>query len=506
MDFFQQWPWLPLALIGSTIFSSISFGICYYHLRYQRLLKENTEQQLEKALQQQFFLQQEFNEIQQKFNNEWQKRLILEEKASRIPHLEYTLETKQRHHIELQTQVSELKERLQQQQSLVQEKLAVLHQAQSSLTDTFKALSAHALEANNQSFLDLAQITLQKFQESAQTDLNHRQGSISEVVKPLKEKLQEFDQKILSLETSRIGAYESLKTQVQELIITQKDLKSETSNLVNALRAPVVRGRWGEMQLRRVAEIAGMIAHCDFTEQSSFNTEDGKIRPDMVIHLPGGKKIIIDSKVPLSAYLEALETKDEQKKMQKLKDHARHVRNHIQSLSSKSYWSQLSDVHVPEFVVLFLPGEIFFSAALEQDPSLIETGAHQQVILATPTTLIALLKAISYSWRQEKLADNARQIAELGKDLYKRLGDLGSHLERLGRHLGIAVDSYNQTVGTLERRVLVSARRFKELGAASDTDLLNDLNALDKIPRTCMRIETDAEENPVPWLKAEVKV
>lgn len=361
------------------------------------------------------------------------------------------------------------------------EKLAVLDEAQKKLADAFKALAAEALKSNNQSFLELATANLAKFQETAKGDLDKRQQAIDELVKPVKETLDKFDTKIQDLEKSRVGAYAGLTEQVRSLLDSQKELRSETANLVNALRAPAVRGRWGEIQLRRVVELAGMQEHCDFFEQASVDTEEGRLRPDMLVRLPGNKTIIVDSKVPLAAYLEAIETVDEDARKLRLEEHAAQVRNHIYALSKKAYHEAFESS--PEFVVLFLPGEAYFFAALSHDPQIVEEGAMRNVILATPTTLIALLRAVAYGWRQEELAKNAQQISELGKELHKRCADFGGHLKKLGTQLRNAVEAYNSAIGSLESRVLVTARRFSALRAASDQTQIEETAAVDVAPR-----------------------
>jgi DNA recombination protein RmuC len=364
---------------------------------------------------------------------------------------------------------------------LATEKIQLLTSAQEALSNSFKALSAEALQKNNQSFLDLAKTQLEKFQEGAKQDLSKRQDQITEVLKPVKDSLERVDQKIQLLEKTRAQTDASLVQQVKSLMDLQKDLKSETANLVTALRAPQGRGLWGEMQLKRVVEMAGMLEYCDFTQQSSVSTEDGRLRPDLIVRLPGGKKIVVDAKTPLMAYLEAIHQQSPEGRKAKFMEHSRQVRKHLEQLSRKSYWDQFQPA--PEFVVLFLPGESFFSAALEYDPALIEIGVAQNVIVSTPTTLIALLRAVAFGWRQEKLAENAKVIGELGKELYKRLSDMSSHLGRVGKHLENSVEAYNAAVGTIESRVLVSGRKFKELETTALGVEIDILPPLEKRPR-----------------------
>lgn len=354
-------------------------------------------------------------------------------------------------------------------------------QTRHDLLEAFHALSGEALQRNNDMFLDLAKSSFQTLQAEAKGDLAQRQQAIDEVVKPLHEALGRYEQQVRQIEESRQQAYGGLDQHLKALADSQQRLQLEAQQLVNALRSPTVRGRWGEITLKRVAELAGMVNHCDFMEQESVAGEQGRLRPDMVVQLPGGRQVVVDAKAVLSAYLESMEAVDDVQRQERLRRHAAQIRSRLDELSLKAYWNQFEQA--PEFVVLFLPGEQFLGAALDIDPALIEDGFARHVVVATPTTLMALLRAVAYGWRQEQLTAHAQEAGRLGKDLYERMAVLAEHLNDIGLSLGKSVVAYNKAVGSLESRVLPSARKFKELGISTDREL-SLVEAVEAVPRT----------------------
>ncbi len=402
-----------------------------------------------------------------------EKRAIAETTANRVPILEADIREMRVALDHWREKGSELETALEKEREAAAEKLAMLEDAKTKLLDSFKALSSDALKVNNDEFMKLARENFSRLQEGAQGDLEKRQQAIDGLVKPIKERLEAFDTKVNELENSRKEAYGELKSQVGNLVLSQTKLAKETQTLSSALRSSSsVSGKWGELQLKRIVELSGMLKHCDFDEQVHFNTDEGVQKPDMVIHLPGGKNIVVDAKAPTSAYLEAIDEKyDDERREALMGTYVTNVRKVISELSKKSYWKSVDS---PEFVVLFLPGESFFSAALERDPRLIEDSFRDGVILATPTTLLGLLKAVSYGWRQEALAENARDISEIGLTLYDRLGALAKHFSSMGRSLESTVKHYNKTLGSLEGSVLVSARKLKEKHIVADDRVIEE--------------------------------
>tara|TARA_B100001939_G_scaffold91798_1_gene78680 strand:+ start:3201 stop:4451 length:1251 start_codon:yes stop_codon:yes gene_type:complete len=360
------------------------------------------------------------------------------------------------------------------------DKLKLLEEARDTLKDSFKALSADALSKNNESFIKLAEENLKKHQQSAKDDLEKRQQAITKTVEPVSQTLKAFSDRVNKIEERRIESEGGIKKELQKLSEMHLRLDQSTSSLVQALRAPQVRGQWGEMHLRRTVEMAGMINYCDFEEQSSVETEEGqRQRPDMLIRLPNERRVVVDSKVPIAAYLDALETDSIEVQSERMQAHARHLRTHIKDLSTKAYWSQFENA--PEFVVLFVPNEAIFSAALEEDPSLIELGVENKVILATPTTLIALLKAVAYGWQQEAITREAKEIASLGKEIYDRLSVVIGHFVKLGKSIDQSVGNYNKAMNSVDSRLMVTARKFESLESAS-SEQLPDINQIEKRP------------------------
>lgn len=382
---------------------------------------------------------------------------------------------------ELEKSAGELQLRLEMEQKNSAERISELKEFRERYEAAFKALSAEALQRNNEQFLTLAKESFLQLQTGAKGELEKRQQAIRELVNPIRESLQKVDEKMQGVEKARVAAYADLQSQIRNLLEAQLKLRTETSSLVHSLRAPSVRGRWGEMQLERTVEFAGMTERVDFIKQANVSDSEGQnYRPDMVVQLPGGKSIVIDAKAPLDAYLQAMECEDGNRRVELVKRHSKQIREHIKILASKQYWRSLETT--PEFVVLFLPGEVFFSAALEQDPELIQEGAQSNVLLATPTTLIALLKAAAYGWRQEAIAAEAMEVSQLGRELYERLCTQTDYFTDVGKSLGKAVESYNRSLRSLETRVLVTARKFERFAEDSKKKLPDPGGAVDVRP------------------------
>jgi len=403
-----------------------------------------------------------------------------EEIGKRVAQLDGALETRDRDLADARQQASDLAERLVRataeldgERRSTDDRLRLLQQAEQTLREAFASVSAEALRANNQSFLQLAKASLSEFQKQAAVDLDYRQRSIDNLVKPLHETLGQVGAKLQEAEKERASSYSRLSEQLQVLATT-------TTHLERALQTPHVRGGWGEVQLRRVVELAGMLNHCDFSEKTTVQTAEGRLVPDMVVSLPGGRRIVVDAKVPYVAYRQAVEAVGDDERAARLKEHAGQVRAHMVQLGSRGYWAQFQPA--PEFVFMFLPGEGYFSAALQHDPGLIEFGVAQRVIPASPLTLIALLRAVAYGWQQERIAHNAQEVSELGRELYDRITRLAGHLDELAKGLTRTVEAYNRTIGTIESRVLVTARRFKQLGVSA-TEPIPESTTVEQTPR-----------------------
>jgi DNA recombination protein RmuC len=425
----------------------------------ERALAEVREQASQAARQRDAMVEQ--------LREESNRRASFEAVAAGIPDLQKEIEARSlglaqqsRTILEITREKESLAATIEAERRGFEEKKKLMDEAKTALSDAFNALSANALKSNSEEFLKLAQTS----------------------VAPIREALGKFEQKVQQLEVAREGAYQGLIQQVSQLLDTGKQLRSETSNLVQALRSPVIRGQWGEIQLRRVVEMAGMLHYCDFVEQETVRGETGNLRPDLIIKLPGGKTIVVDAKAPVSQFLDAMAVADDDQRKAKLQGFARLVRERVGDLGRKSYWDQFQET--PELVVMFLPGDHFYTAALQEDPSLLEYGVEQKVLIATPVNLIGLLRAIAYGWRQEAIAANAKEISELGAELYKRISDLGGHWIELGRNLSRTVEAFNSAVGSLESRVLVSARRFRQLGAVPSTMEIDVVEPVEKAPRS----------------------
>ena len=368
------------------------------------------------------------------------------------------------------------------------ERITELEKARTTLSETFGALSNQALKENSAEFLKLAQENLKQYQQQAQNNLNEKEKTFEGLVKPIKETLEKTEKQIREMEAERKQAHGSLTQHLNSMLEAHQALQGETRNLVNALRRPEVRGQWGELTLKRLAELAGMVEHCDFYEQEHTNTEQGAMRPDMIVRMPGRREIVVDVKTPLDAYISATETTDDTERATHLQRHTKNVKERVRELSSKSYWAQFKQS--PDFVVLFIPGEQFLSAALDNDPQLMEFAMQQKVILATPTSLVALMRAVAYGWRQESLAKNADHIREIGSELYHRLAIFTEHLGKIGKSLTTSVQSFNKAVGSLDTRILPSAKKFTEMGITTEKPIA----PVKQIETTTRSVETEIEE------------
>jgi len=400
-----------------------------------------------------------------------------EKAADDFENLRADLSTEKEARVKAETEAKETVKRL------VEEKKLLVN-AEEKFKDAFKSLAGDTLDNTTSAFLKLAKETFKTVLTEAKGDLGQRQEAIQGLVKPLSESLIQFDEHVRDLEKNREGAYTGIKQHLT-------DLSKETGNLVSALRSPQVRGRWGELKLRRVLELAGMSKHCDFSEQVGVQSDDGRLVPDMIVHLPAERDIVVDAKVSMDAYLNALKAESEDERKEFFTTHAKQTRAHMKSLAGKAYWNQFANT--PEFVVMFIPEESLFATAAHYDPSLIEDGMQTGVVLASPTTLFALLRAVEFGWRQEQIARNALKVSELGKLLYERMRVLAGHISQVGNGLEKANSAYSNAVSSMERRVLISARRFKDLGVASGDDIPT-LEPLETTPSTLIAPQTSGDK------------
>jgi len=417
---------------------------------------------------------------------------FLQEKISLFGKLEKKIEEQEEDLLQWKMAYTALEVKLQERERFFEEKYTFLQEVASNCKESFQSLSLEALTKSSQTFLELATTTFEKYQGDVKGDFVHKEQMIRDLFHPVCEKLEKLDSEMRKLDVDRKIDHVTMQNQITALLQAEQNLQRETAILTRALRTPTVRGRWGELQLRRVVEIAGMLSHCDFYEQTVLKEEGDLFRPDVIIQLPGKKQIVVDAKTPFESYLDAMEIQDEEERKYKLTEHAKAMRRHILLLGKKSYWQKLQ--LSPEFVVLFLPSETFFSSALQIDPSLIEIGAQQGVILATPTTLIGLLRAIACGWKHEALSKNSELIRKIGHDLYERIAMLSRHFAKVGKGLEGCVESYNQAVHSLESRILVSARKLKELESASEFLEISDCNIIEKNPKKFLTTECQESE------------
>ena len=469
---FPEWGYLLMGFL-------IGCGVLWLHARRER---SKLFQKLEGLQEELIQKKTELAQLNERLAQEEQYRERLEaEKAE----LFQKFEEAQKELAQRQAEIAKLKERITQEEEHFREKLEIIEKAQKELENTFKALSSEIFQKNTENFLKLAQDRLSVFKEEIQGQLKAKEEAIDRLTQPIKEALEKVNREIKEMEEKREGAYKSLQESLRNLVeVYLPRLQKETENLSRALRQPRIRGRWGEIQLKRVVEMVGMLPKCDFEEQASFSSDERTLRPDMIIRLPGGRIIAVDAKVPFEVYIEAIEEENEDEAHKKIKEYVASLKNHIKSLSQKRYWEAIESrwQKSPEFVILFLPAEGLFSAALKSDPEIVEFGAKHKVLLATPITLIAILKAVAYAWQEQELAENAREIAHLGKQLYERLRVLTEHFNDLGNRLKQAVEAYNKTVRSYESRILVTARKFEDFRMISPEKKIPELTEISTYP------------------------